>query len=79
MVRYHDDGVAVQYRESPETSLIEQLKPVMNCPHCGKPITKALAAQALGQIRSAKKTAAAQANGKLGGRPKKKGLRLSGA
>jgi hypothetical protein len=52
----------------------------MNCPHCGKTITKAMAAKALGQLRSAKKTAAAQENGKLGGRPKtRKGLRLSGA
>lgn len=40
----------------------------MNCPHCGKEIN---VGSLLGSAKSKAKTAAARANGKKGGRPKK--------
>lgn len=44
----------------------------MTCPHCGHELTRAEIAGLLGSISSEKKWAAARANGKKGGRPKKR-------
>lgn len=43
----------------------------MNCPHCGGRLTAKTLAAALGARKSKAKSAAARANGRLGGRPKK--------
>jgi hypothetical protein len=40
----------------------------MNCPHCGKDIN---IGSLMGSVKSRAKTAAAKANGKKGGRPRK--------
>lgn len=41
----------------------------MNCPHCGKPIN---VGALIGSVSTPAKAAAARANGRKGGRPRKK-------
>lgn len=42
------------------------------CPHCGQPIAGEIFAREVGRQTSKAKARAARANGKLGGRPRKK-------
>jgi len=43
----------------------------MNCPHCGKAISRKEIAREIGKHTSESKAEAARENGKLGGRPRK--------
>ena len=45
----------------------------MNCPHCGKRISRKQLASGLGKIKSEAKAKSSAENGKLGGRPRNTG------